>query len=283
MPVTNEQATWNSAGTKLLYAYSTSIDPSARQHRSAGNAGEIWLYEPATRQHTPLIRDNHDARNPVWGFNDQSVLYLSDRSGSLNVWERDLKTGKDQPLTHFSDQPVRGLSVSKAGDIAFTYGGRLYVLRRGATQPQSVQVEIPEFQNDQPRLFTDTQSSNFAVSPNGKLFALVSRGNVFVMNREGQTFQVTHTPAEERSVTFSPDGGFLVYDSARWLKGPDGKSVMDWRIYKSRLPKNMQDLGQAGAYIETLVSTGAGTAQQPEFSPDGSQVAMCTSGARCEC
>lgn len=268
LPVTNEGAVWNAKGTQLLYGYTSSLDPGARQRRGPGNAGEIWLYNPDTQKHIPLVRDGYDARSAVWGPSDASVYYLSDRSGSLNIWQHNLKTQADVQLTAFKDQPIRGLSASKKGELAFTYAGNIYLLKPEGGQPQKLEVLIPEFAEDSSRPFEDQNSSEFVASPNGKLFALVARGNVFLLNRQGQSFQVTSTPAEERDVSFSPDGGFLVYASAR------SKDGLEWRIYKNRLPQKLEDLAQTNLYAESLINTGPGAAQQPRFSPDGLHIAF---------
>ena len=54
------------------------------------------------------------------------------------------------------------------------------------------------------------------LSPNGKEFAYVFRGEVFVTSMEGGvTKRITNTPWQERSVGFSPDGRSLVYAAER--------------------------------------------------------------------
>lgn len=267
IPTFAQQASWNPAGTKLVYAYNSSLDPAARQKRVAANAGEIWLYDPKTRQHQALVRDGKDARTPVWAPDGQAVYYLSERSGRLNIWKRELASGHDTQLTEFANQPVRGLSVSKGGVLAFVQAGQLYTLRPGG-RPQMVRVDLAEVRPDSHRTYVDTASAEFQVSPDGKLFALTSRGNVFLMDKQGQTYQVTDTPEEERNVSFSPDGGFLTYSSAR--RGADGQ--LQWRLYKNHLPhKGDYTLG---TYQESVINTGAGAAQQPVWSPDGQKIAF---------
>ncbi|MEI3155715.1 MAG: hypothetical protein V8S95_11925 [Odoribacter sp.] len=65
------------------------------------------------------------------------------------------------------------------------------------------------------------------VSPNGKEFAVVVRGHIFVANAEfGTTKRITNTAAQERNVSFSPDGRSLVYASER-----DGQ----WNLDISRM------------------------------------------------
>lgn len=59
-----------------------------------------------------------------------------------------------------------------------------------------------------------------AVSPDGKEVAYIYRGEVFVSSVDGgMTKQITKTPEQEVSVSFSPDGKSLVYASERGTAG----------------------------------------------------------------
>ena len=50
------------------------------------------------------------------------------------------------------------------------------------------------------------------LSPNGKEFAFVFRGEIFVSSIDGKIVKrITNTPWQERTVSFSPDGRALVY------------------------------------------------------------------------
>lgn len=269
LPTRNEQASFNPAGTQLVYQYRSSVDPQARQHRVGANANELWLYDLATRRHTPLVRDGKDARNPVWSPDGQAVYYLSERSGVLNVWRRDLKSGKDTALTTFTGQPVRGLSISRGGDLAFTQAGHLYLLSAVGGTPKRIRVDLPDARDLEAKTYVSREADELAISPGGKWKALIARGDIFVVDPRGNSFQVTRTPEEERFVSFSPDGKTLIYASARREKG-----VLDWRIYQTKLPTDAKAYALAGAYTETLLPTDAGAAQQPAFSPDGSKVAF---------
>ncbi|NJO87723.1 MAG: hypothetical protein HC831_01265 [Chloroflexia bacterium] len=60
----------------------------------------------------------------------------------------------------------------------------------------------------------DIKSSvtEIAVSPDGSEIAFVYRGDVFVTSADYSTSkQITSTPEQERSVSFSPDGKAILY------------------------------------------------------------------------
>ena len=105
-----------------------------------------------------------------------------------------------------------------------------------------------------------------ALSQDGKEFAFTNRGDVFVANAEyGTTKRITNTPAQERNLSFAPDGRSIVYASER-----DGQ----WNLYIARL-KNEDDKSFAYAreIEEEQLTKGNTACFQPAFSPDGKEIA----------
>ena len=104
------------------------------------------------------------------------------------------------------------------------------------------------------------------LSPNGKEFAYVFRGEIFVTAMEGGiTKRVTNTPWQERSVGFSPDGRSLVYAAER-----DGS----WNVYTTTISRKEEPYFYASTVLdEKPVVATAAEEYQPAFSPDGKEVA----------
>jgi len=104
------------------------------------------------------------------------------------------------------------------------------------------------------------------LSPNGKEIAYVFRGEIFVGSVEGGVGKrITHTPGQERSVSFSPDGRSLVYAAER---------DNNWNVYTTSIARKEEPYFYAATLLkeEPLVATAA-EEFQPEFSPDGKEVA----------
>ena len=104
------------------------------------------------------------------------------------------------------------------------------------------------------------------LSPNGKEMAYVFRGEIFVGSVEGGlTKRVTNTPGQERSVSFSPDGRSLVYAAER---------ENNWNVYTASIVRKEEPYFFASTVLkeEPVVATAA-EEFQPEFSPDGKEVA----------
>lgn len=264
-------AQMNRAGTEMLYEDWKGYEDNWRKHHISPVAHDVWLYDVKTGQHHQLTTFGGEDRDPVWSPDEKTVYFLSERSGSFNVWKMPL----NQPdaavqVTHFSRNPVRFLSIAQDGTLAFGYDGELYRLAPGSAEPQKVAVQIAADTLARDRLlkrYTDG-ATEIAPSPDGEEVAFVVRGEVFVTSTEfGDTKRITDTPTQERSVSFSPDGRRLVFAGER-----DGA----WNLYEASLPGKKKDApnfySAAQVKIRTLLKNGKDNFQ-PRYSPDGKEVA----------
>jgi C-terminal processing protease CtpA/Prc len=90
---------------------------------------------------------------------------------------------------------------------------------------------------------------------------------VFVTSADHSTTRrITSTPEQERSVSFSPDGRSLLYASER------GGS---WNLYRTDLVDDDEpSFFNATALVESSVLVTEAETFQPEFSPDGKEIAF---------
>jgi len=257
-------ARWNADATALLYT-SANVEQPMRQHQVSASVRQLWRYDPATGAHTRLTSAMTESRDAVWAP-DGSVLFLAERSGSLNVWAMDAKGDGLRQITRFTGEPVRSLSVSRNGDIAFSQAGLLWRLRANSDTPERVDVRIgaasfPDDSNARTASFTD-----FAVSPNGREVALVAQGDLYLATIDGRTTRrLTRTPGEERSPSFTADGRSLVYAAERGGH---------WQLYEQSLAPGELSFYDAGPLTETLLRTGPDDPMLPIVSPDGKLVAF---------
>jgi tricorn protease len=257
------KARWDRRMQRLLYT-DASIEQSFRKGQTSSAARQVWLYDAASGRHERLTADEHESRDAVWASNDD-VFYLSEASGSLNVWRLSLADRKPAQVTHFTGDPVRSLSIAQNDDLAFSWGGDLYRLRHGASEPERIAVNIVNVAFDGERASRTASIDDFMLSPNGKDIALVTRGNIFVASMDGKYVKrITDAPGEERSPTFSPDGRKMVYAGER-----DGH----WSLYSSQIADpSEKTFSQATTIEEKLLKAGDQDAMLPAYAPDGKHI-----------
>ncbi|WP_281841453.1 S41 family peptidase [Sinisalibacter aestuarii] len=257
----------NADGKQFLYADDPApFEDPRRKHQTSSAAQNVWLFDNETGRHTKLTEWREEDHDPSW-MPDGSMVWLSEHSGSFNVWHRDVAGGEAVQLTHHETWPVRFLSAADNGTLAYTYDGGLWRLLPGG-EPERIDVRIRQASLVGGRSVVNVkdQVSEMAVSPDGSEIALIARGEVFVASASsGATRRITDTPAAERFVTWGPDGRRLAYASER-----DGT----WDVVEAQLTRD-EDTGFAGAAPfkeHVLIGTGDDDFQ-PAYSPDGTHLA----------
>lgn len=254
----------NEAGM-MIYQNRKGYEDVLRKHERSAGTSDIWVYDNG--KFTQLTHFDGADQSPVWGKGN-NFYYLSEKDGTLNVFEATVGSSSEKQLTKFEKHPVRNLSSSLNGTLAFSWDGDIYTLTPGA-QPQKVNIEINAdlYDGDIVKNYVNSGVSNIAVSPDGNEVALIIRGDLYVTNAKYKTTKrITDTPAQERSVSFSPDGRTLVFDS-----DVDG----NWQLFTAKIKnENEKEFAYAtDIEIEPLYICET-SAMQPLFSPDGKKVAF---------
>ncbi len=261
-----------SSDGRVLYQDRKGYEDPLRKHERSSGTADIWLKEgdKFTRQTTFAGND----LNPVWAADGQSFYYTSEHSnGTLNVHRRSLGAvgDNDTALTSLTTHPVRSLSASNAGTLAFSWNGEIYTLAPGATTPSKVNVEIvtDDYTRELIKTVRRGGATSFSVSPEGDEVAFVVHGDVYVTSvKYDTTRQITNTPEQERCVSFAPDGRTLVYDGER-----DGQ----WQLFTATIDDDKEKHFTYATKIteKSLYRAEDGSpAFQPEVSPDGKLVAF---------
>ncbi len=261
-------ATVSSTGDKLIYDDLKGYENLWRKHHTSSIAHDIWVYDFNSKKFTKLTQFNGEDRNPVFDSNDNDFYYLSEQSGSFNVFKSSLtSSSNNQALTHFTKHPVRFLTKSNNNTLCFSFDGEVYTMKPGG-EPQKVNITIA---NDgrtpiQKNMQVNSGFTEARLSPNGKEFVYVFRGEIFVSSIDGGiTKRITNTPYQERNVSFSPDGRSLLYAAEK---------DNSWNIYTTKITRKEEPYFYTSTVLkeEPVVTTNA-EEFQPEFSPDGKEVA----------
>jgi tricorn protease len=262
-------ASYDRAMKRMIFSDQRGYEMEWRKHDHSSFARDVWIEDVPAGKFTRLTGYGYDDRQPVWGPDEQSIFYLSEKSGSFNVWTMKLADPEHATqVTSHTGSPVRFLSASRSGDVCYAYDGELWVRPAGAGESRRLAITTSADDAGREIRPTDVSSqiTEFDVSPDGSEIAFVSRGEIFVASTEhGDTRRITNTPEQERSVSFSPDGRSLLYASERG---------QNWKIYRTDLTdKDEPNFFNATAFKESPVIEGTAEAFQPSFSPDGNEIA----------
>jgi Tol biopolymer transport system component/C-terminal processing protease CtpA/Prc len=261
-------ATVSPDGDKIIYHDQKGYESDWRKHHTSAVTRDIWVYDRKAKKNTRLTTFKGEDRNPVFAGEGDDFYYLSEQSGSFNVYKSSLsRPATAVALTSFSKNPVRFLSRSATGVLCFGYDGGIYT-QAGSAAARRVDVRIAQDGRLAlaKALPVGGGITQMRLSPNGKEIAYVFRGEVFVGSVEGGVGKrITDTPWQERSVSFSPDGRTLVYAAER---------DNNWNLYTTTIARKEEPYFYAATVLreEPLLATAA-EEFQPEFSPDGKEVA----------
>jgi tricorn protease len=258
----------NPAGDKILYDDLKGYENLWRKHHTSSITHDIWLYDLKTKKFTQLTQFAGEDRNPVFDSNGNDFYYLSEQSGSFNIFKSSLENPlKSTALTSYSKDPVRFLSASNNNTLCFSFNGELYTLKQGGL-PEKVNITIANDGRTQAEKIIPVNDNitEAKLSPSGKEYAYVFRGEIFVTSVDGGvTKRITNTPWQERSIDFSPDGRSIVYAAEK---------DNSWNVYSVTIARKEEPYFFMSTVFkeETVIATPA-EEYQPQYSPDGKEVA----------
>ena len=257
-------------GRTLLYTNRPSQENEWRKHAVSEAARDIWAFDTKDATHRQITTFRGEDRDALWSADGKSIYYLSEQSGSFNVWRRPF-TGKEEPVqvTFHKNHPVRFLSRTDQDDLVYGYDGEIWTLAKGAKEPARIEVQIAQGAMLAGSFYAKVNdaATEIAASPDGSQLAVVARGEIFVVETaSGKTRRVTTTPQHERDVSFSPDGRSLLYVSERGGQ---------WDAFETTMAiPDAPSLLAPGPLKETAVTNTATDVLQPAYSPDGQRIAF---------
>ncbi|MBC7509457.1 MAG: PD40 domain-containing protein, partial [Ferruginibacter sp.] len=263
-----ERAHYNSKGNQIVFEDRKGYEDTWRKHHTSSVTRDVWVMDVKSNQYKKISDFAGEDREPVFSSDDQSVYYLSEKNGNQNIYKKSLgATPVEKQLSVFKTNPVRHLSISKNNTLCFTNDGEIYTLSEGDV-PKKVTIQISNDgrQNVEKNVPVNGNVGAFALSPNGKEIAFITRGEVFVTSVDGtQTKRITNTPQQERMVEWAPNGKSLIYAAER---------NDNWDIYTSSIVRKEELYFYAATVLkeEPLIAT-ASEEFLPKYSPDGKEVA----------
>lgn len=264
----SEFARYNAKGDKIIFQDRKGFEDAYRKHHTSSVTRDIWIYDIKKDEYLQVSSFEGEDREPVWGSDDNSFYYLSEKDGAQNIYKASVGGHSSlSQVTKLKDHPVRNLTRANDGTLAYSYDGEIYTLKDGGSaQKLKVNIQVDTRGRDEKILPINTGVTQAALSPNGKEIAFVVRGEIFVTSVEGGlTKRITNTPQQERNVKFSNDGRSIYYSTER---------AKSWDIYKASIQRKEEMYFYASTVVteEPLIATEA-EEFQPELSPDGKEIA----------
>jgi Tol biopolymer transport system component len=216
----------------------------------------------ATPSYKPLCDPCGGAKEmwAMWSADGNTVYYVSDRSGTENLYARAAAGGAPKALTNFRDGRLLWPQIAYNGSrIVFERDFRIWSLdiASGKAAPVEIALEGVAAAPAAEHLTLTSGINSFELSPDGKKVAFIVHGEVFAASAKdgGDAERVTTTPGTEARVTWAADSRRIVYESDR-----------DGGIYH-------QFMYDFGARTETQLTRGDEHDVAPRFSPDGRYLA----------
>jgi len=245
-----------------------------RGYRGAANR-ELW-YADDDGELTRLTDFDGDDDNPSW-LDPHGLAFLSSRGGRKNVYRLDLVTRDAIALTEHTGSDVRFPRAAADGSIiAYEFEDGLWVVSPHGGTPSRLTIRVPADQlvNQVDRRVDADGATDLAVSPDGKLAAMIVHGDLFVTDvvskddleiAKPPTVRVTDTPERELEPVWSPDGSTILFTSAR-----------NGQLDLFTVTRSNDALGWTDSFEFATAAFAAGPDHEhsPRYSPDGERVAF---------
>lgn len=137
-----ERAHYSSNGSQILFEDRKGYEDPWRKHHTSSVTRDIWLMDVKNNTYKKLSDFSGEDREPVFGSDDRSVYYLSEKNGIQNIYKTNIGgAAGEKQLSSFKTNPVRHLSVSKNNTLCFTNNGDIYTMNDGGS-PKKISIQI---------------------------------------------------------------------------------------------------------------------------------------------
>ena len=249
-------------GSKLLYAVT--------QYSLAENRGitKLWIRDMVTGEERCLTDNNSSNHSAQW-VDNQTIAFMSNRTGSSQVWAMDADGGNVRQLTAF-DKDVEGFGI--AGDHAF------YV-QRVKVAPLKGSDKYEDMDKSKARIYDDLMVRHWDYWDDGSYL------HIFAADyKDGKILEGVDIIGEESAwdaplapyfdcaeIRLSPDGTQLAY-TCKPLKGTEYALSTDSDIFLYDFATGQtRNLSKEAATDEEKF---VGYDKYPVFSPDGKKIAF---------
>ena len=203
-------------GKTILYS------PLMRDFRNwkryeGGWAQDLWTFDLETHEAKNFTDHARTDRDPMWA--GDKIYFVSDRTGTLNIFSYDLRSEEIVQVTDSTTWDVRWPAADSESQIVYEYGGELRVLNTDTGRSQTISIAVPDdgLSMRPSRIQVSNYIEDYDLSPKAERAIFVARGDVFTAPIEdGPTRNLTKSSnAHDKGARWSPDGSTIAFISDR--------------------------------------------------------------------
>ncbi|MFD0760629.1 S41 family peptidase [Lutibacter aestuarii] len=176
---------------------------------------DIWLYDIKNDSYHQLTSFVGQDLAPQWA-NNNTLYFQSARSGKYNIHKLTIdqngnKLGEITQITNLKDMGIFSFDLSSNGtDIVMTSGDKIWLLDITSNKTTPISITINSDYRFDPivRKSYTNNASEVEVSPNGKLSAIVIRGEIFITennSEKNRTISVSNSAYKDEDVVWLND------------------------------------------------------------------------------
>ena len=177
---------------------------------------EIWLMkEGEAPDYEKITAGGAREGWPMWSKDGGSIYYVSDRSGTQNLWMKTIK-GEPQKLTNFTKgRVIWPIMASNGKSIVFERDFKVWKFDVASGKAAEVSITLrglPSGPGTEHQKYT-AQFRGLALSPDAKKVAFTAHGDVFVAAAKGggDAFRVSQTEGMESQLIWTLNSNTLIY------------------------------------------------------------------------
>jgi tricorn protease len=193
-------------GNHFVYQEISPWEAEWRNYRGGQN-NPLRIIDLTSLATEKLPWDGANDNTPVWL--DNSIYFLSDRDGTMNIWSYSVDEKKLQQRTSFKEFDCKQLEAG-GGKLIFENGGWLHLFDPATDKPEKLAISVQgDFPLARPHWkYFIGQINNWGISPTGQRAVFEARGDIFtVPAKKGDVRNLTASSGvADRSPAWSPDG-----------------------------------------------------------------------------
>jgi Tol biopolymer transport system component len=203
----------------VLVAKGISSSQWWRKGHSHIDETELWLKPIDSAKYKMLVPADAKHAWPMASPDGKFVYFMSDKSGTENIWRMDLASGAQKQVTSFTSGRCLWPTIGNDGhSIVFERGFAVWKMDTANGKASEVAITLRGTPSAPGVAHTPlTAWNNLALSPDGKKIAVVAHGDLFAASAKdgGEPQRLTSTDAGETSPKWSPDSTKVIYLSER--------------------------------------------------------------------